>query len=204
VFNSLAGIWIAQIAVAVLAVLAITSEYATGTIRATFAANPRRLTVLAAKAAAVGAVVAGVGLAASFASYRLGQSILPGNGYTPANGYPAASLGDGATLRAVVGSGLYLVVLALFCLGIGTIVRHTAGAITTVLGLLLFPFIASIFLPEHLGETVQKFSPMIGLVIQSTVEDGVPLGPWEGFGVTCAYAGASLLLAFWLIRRRDA
>jgi ABC-2 type transport system permease protein len=95
-------------------------------------------------------------------------------------------------------------VLALFCIGIGTIVRHTAAAITTVFGLLLFPFIASIFLPEHLAETVQKFSPMIGLVIQSTVEDSVPLGPWAGFGVTCANAGVSLLLAFWLIRRRDA
>ena len=101
VLDSLSGIWFGQMAAAVLAVLAITSEYSTRMIRTTLAANPRRRTVLAAKTAVVGIVVLVVGLAVSVACFLLGQSILRGNGFTYENGYPAASLADGTPLRAV-------------------------------------------------------------------------------------------------------
>jgi ABC-2 type transport system permease protein len=207
VLDSLAGIWFGQIAAAVLAVLAITSEYATRMIRTTLAANPRRVTVLTAKAGVVGIVVLVAGLATSLACFYVGQSILRGNGFTEENGYPAASLADADTLRAVAGSAAYLALLAVFALGVGAILRHTAGAITAVLALVLGPVIAINFLPENVAEYFEKFSLMgAGLAIQQAVEreDNIPLGPWAGLGVVSVYAAVALAIALVLFRRRDA
>jgi ABC-type transport system involved in multi-copper enzyme maturation permease subunit len=207
VLNSLTGIWFGQVAAAVLAVLAITSEYSTRMIRTTLAGNPRRRTLLTAKTVAVGAVVLVVGLATSVTCFYVGLWILRGNGFTYENGYSAPSLADGATFRAVAGTGIYLALLAVLSLGVGAIVRHTAGAITAVLALLLAPVIAIGFLPENLSEWVEKVSLMpAGLAIQQTVqmEDMIPLGPWTGLGVVSAYAAAALVIALWLIAKRDA
>jgi ABC-2 type transport system permease protein len=207
VLNSLAGILFGQMAAAVLGVLAITSEYSSRLIRTTLAAFPRRRTVLAAKTAVVGGVVTLCGLAASVSCFFVGQAILRGNGFTYENGYPAASLADGATLRAVAGTGIYLGLLAAFALGIGAIVRHTAGAITLVLALLLGPVIAISFLPESIAELLEKTSLMAaGIAIQHTVEgpDALALGPWAGLGVVSAYVAVALLGAFSAIVRRDA
>lgn len=207
VLDSLAGIWFGQIAAAVLAVLAITSEYSSRMIRTTLAANPRRRTVLGAKTVVVGAVVAVVGLATSVTCFLLGQAILRGNGFTYENGYPAASLGDGPTLRAVAGSAVYLALLATFSLGLAAVLRHTAGAITSVLAVVLAPVIAIGFLPENLAEPLEKFSLMgAGISIQQTVErpDNIPIGPWAGLAVVSAYAAAALAVALWTIRKRDA
>ena len=207
VLQSLSGIWFGQIAAAVLGVLAITSEYSTRLIRATLAAVPRRRTVLAAKTAVVGLAVVLVGLATSVTCFLIGQELLSGNGFTHENGYPAASLADGATLRAVAGSALYLGLLAMFSVGVGAVVRHTAGAITSVLALLLGPVIAISFLPEGVAHLVEKTALLAaGLSIQQTIKspDALPLGPWTGLGVVTAYAAAALLGAFWLIARRDA
>lgn len=207
VLDSLAGIWFGQIGAAVLAVLVITSEYSTGMIRTTFAASPHRRAVLAAKATVVGALVLVVGLATTVACFYLGQSILQGNGFTYENGYPAASLADAETFRAVAGSAVYLGLLALFSLGVGTIVRSTAGAITIVLAVVLAPVIAIGFLPEDLVEWVEKYSLFgAGLSIQQTVErpDNIPIGPWGGLAVVTAYAALVFLVALVSISCRDA
>lgn len=207
VHDSLNGIWFGQVAVAVLAVLVVTSEYSTGMIRATFAANPRRRAVLAAKTALVSALVLVVGVAVSAACFQVGQWILRGNGFTYEGGYPAVTLGDSEALRAVLLSGVYLGLLAVFSLGVGTILRHTAGAITIVLATLLAPVIAMDFLPEHLTEPVEKFSLMgAGLALQQTVErpDNIPLSPQAGLAMVATYAAVALLGALWLIGRRDA
>jgi ABC-2 type transport system permease protein len=207
VLDSLAGVFFGQIAAAVLAVLVITSEYSTGMIRTTFAANPRRRTVLAAKTAVVGGVVLAVGLATSAACFQIGQWFLRGNGFNYEGGYPAVTLADGEALRAVLGSGAYLGLLAIFSLGIGAIVRHTAGAITLVLAVVLAPVIAVGFLPENLAEPVEKFSLMgAGIAIQQTFDrpDNIQIGPGEALLVVVAYAAAALAIALWAIGRRDA
>jgi ABC-2 type transport system permease protein len=207
VLDSLSGIWFGQVALAVLAILAITSEYTHRMIRTTFAAEPRRPAVLAAKTAVVTTIVLLAGLITSAACFVLGQWILRGNGFTYENGYPASTLTDGYALRAVVASGLYLGLLAVFSLGLGTILRHTAGAITLVLALLLGPVIAISFLPESVAEWFEKFSLMgAGIAAQQTVvrDDSIPLGPWEGLGVVAVYAAVALVLALWTIRARDA
>lgn len=204
--DSLAGVWLGQILIAVLAVLVITSEYSTGTIRATFAALPRRRLVLVAKSLVTGVVVLGAGLLTAAACFVLGQWLLRGNGFDYAGGYPHASLNDGPALRAVVGSGLYLAGLALLAVGVAAIVRHTAAAITVVLALMFVPPVALGLLPDSISEPLQKVSPMAGLAVQETVDrpDSIPIGPWAGLAVLGAYALGALVLAAWLIQRRDA
>jgi ABC-2 type transport system permease protein len=206
VLDTLTGIWFGQIAVAVLAVLAITSEYSVRLIRSTFAANPRRRTVLTAKTAIVAAVALAAGLVTSATCFLVGQEILQHNGFVYENGYPALTLGDWTVLRPVIGTTAYIGLLAIFALGIGTILRNTAGAITLVLAVLLAPVIAIGFLPESLAEVMEKVSLIgAGLAIQQTVErpDNIPLGPWAGLGVVAAYAATALVVALWSIAKRD-
>lgn len=207
VLDSLIGILFGQIAAAVLGVLVITSEYSSGLIRTTLAAVPRRRAVLAAKTTVVAVVVAVVGLATSLTCFFVAQALFRSNGFNPDNGYPVASLGDGPTLRAVVGSAIYLSLLAVFGLGIGAVLRHTAGALTAVLALLFAPVIALSFLPESVADVVERSALIAaGLSIQQTVDrpGTIPLGPWEGLGVVSAYAAVALLAGMWLITRRDA
>jgi ABC-type transport system involved in multi-copper enzyme maturation permease subunit len=201
---SVAGVYISQIAVVALAVLAITGEYASGMIRTSFTAVPRRREVLAAKALVLAAVTLVTGLAASLVSFLVGQPILAGNGFV------ATPLGDPEALRSVVGSGLYLAVLAMLGLGVGTVVRRPAGAISATLGLLFGPLVVAMFLPGQLQKAALDYGPMTaGLAIQLTKPAGiiagtVPVAPWTGFAVFCAYAAVALLAAFWVIGRRDA
>jgi ABC-2 type transport system permease protein len=203
VLISLSGTLVSQIIVAALGVVAITSEYATGTIRATFAASPRRYVVLAAKAGVLAAAVLGAGLLASLGSFFAGSAILPSGGFTPANGYETLSLADGATLRAVTGGALYLALLALLGLGIGAIARQTGAALTAMLGLMLLPVLIAGVIGGDAGWTLQKLAPMTaGLCVQATVP-GAPLGPAAGLGVAGAWAAGALLVAFVLTARRD-
>ena len=198
---SLVGVYFAQVAAVAFGALAICSEYATGTIRATFIANPRRRGVLAAKAAIVGALVVGAGAAAALAAFWIGQAILHAKGYTSENGYPPASLGDGDTLRRVAVAAAYPMILAVLSLGIAAIVRNTAAAISVILGVLFVPWIVGQLLPEHIAHAIEEATPMAGIAAQ---EDGAPIGPWVGLGVTVAWAVAALAVAMWLIARRDA
>jgi ABC-2 type transport system permease protein len=142
---SLTGIYLGQTVVAVIAVMAISGEYSTGMIRVTLTAMPRRVTVLAAKAAILTGLVLVTATIAVLASLLTGRLILPGHGIGPPHGYPALSLGDGPVLRAAFGSVLYLALIALLSLGAAAALREAAAAIGVVLGLLyLFPIIAAI------------------------------------------------------------
>jgi ABC-2 type transport system permease protein len=207
VLFSLAGVYLGQIAVVALSTLAITSEFGTGLIRSTFTAMPRRRTVLLAKAAVVTSLTLVLGIATSTVSFLVGQALLHGRGYVYENGYPAASLADGPTLRAVVGTGIYLGTLALLGLGVGTIVRHTAGAVSAVLAVLFVPQIMIGLLSDEAADVIQRATPMsAGLSLQQTTAraDNVPIGPWAGLAVAGAWAGAALLTGLWLVHRRDA
>jgi ABC-2 type transport system permease protein len=200
VMFSLAGVYLGQVAAVAFGVVAICGEYATGTIGTTFAANPRRREVLAAKTAIVAALVLVAAAATTVVAFYLGQAILHTRGYTDANGYQAASLGDADTLRKVGLATVYLPVLAVLSLAAGTILRSTAAAISALLGLLFVPFIVDGLLAEPLGHTVAKMSPMAGFAAQ---EHGAPIAPWTGFAVTAAWAVGALVVALWVVARRD-
>jgi ABC-2 type transport system permease protein len=151
--------------------------------------------------------VLAAGTIAVLASVLAGRLILPGNGFTPAHGYPTLSLGDGAVLRATAGSVIYLALIALLSLGAATAVRDSATAVGVVLGLLyLFPIIAQTVSDPHWRRHLQQIGPMTaGLAIQATTNlHSLPIGPWTGLGVLAAWATAALLTGGLLLRFRDA
>ncbi|MFD4758471.1 ABC transporter permease [Streptomyces sp. NPDC058439] len=199
----LTGVWLGQAAVAVLAVLAMSSEYGTGTIRVTLAAVPGRVRVLAAKATVVTGAVVAAGTLAVLGSLLAGRLLLTGNGF----GTAALSLTEPPTLRAAAGSVLYLGLIALLSLGTATVVRDTAGAITAVLGLLYaFPVVSLMVADETWRERLQELAPSsAGLAVQATRNlDILPIAPWPGLGVLTAWAGAALLAGVVVFRLRDA
>lgn len=204
---SLTGVQLGQAPVVVLAVLVISSEYDSGLIRATLTATPHRTTVLAAKSLALTGVVAAAGTVAVLGSLLAGRLILPGRGFTAAHGHPALSLADGPTLRATAGSVLYLVLIALLSLGIATVVRDTATAIGTILGLLyLVPILSPVLDNPHWQRLLARIGPMsAGLAVQATTDlDSQPIAPWPGLGVLATWTAAALLAGTLLLRLRDA
>jgi ABC-2 type transport system permease protein len=187
--------------------MAVSGEYGTGMIRLTLTATPRRLTVLAAKAAVLAGLALVTGAIAVLGSLLAGGLILPGHGIGPSHGYPAISPADGAVLRAAFGSVLYLALIALLSLGAATVLREAAVAIGAVLGLLyLVPIIAFAVGDQDLSRHLQQIAPMTaGLAIQATTGlNTLPIGPWAGLGVLAAWAGGALLLGGLLLHLRDA
>jgi ABC-2 type transport system permease protein len=204
---SLTGIEVGQAVVAVLAVLVISGEYSTGMIRTTFTAMPRRWMVLAAKAAVLTGLVLAAAVVAVAGSLVAGRLILAGNGITAAHGSAVVSL-HGPTVRAAVGSVLYLALIGLLALGIATIVRDSAAATGAVLGILYVPPVIALFLGSEptWQHWVQRYTPTnAGLAILNTTGlRDLPISPWAGLGVLAAWAAAALLAAGVLLHLRDA
>jgi len=181
----------------ILGILVVSAEYATGTIRATLSAAPRRPMVLAAKVLVFGAVTLVVAELAAFASFFLGQALLT----APA---PHATLSSPGALRAVAGSGLSLCVVGLLALGIAVLVRHTAGAISSYVGvILILPIIVSA-LPGSLQYQIERLLPLeIGsAIINNPAPDA--FGPWTGLLILCGYTTVILALGAVFLVRRDA
>ena len=196
---SLNGLFLAQLAVGVLGVLVMSSEYATGQIRATLEAVPQRTTMLAAKVVVFAVVVLVVGLIATFGAFLIGQQIFSAKD-------AQATLGQPHVLRAVIGGALYLVVIGCLGVGLAAILRRTAGAIAALVSLLLILPILVNFLPSPWSDDVGKFLPgqagaAIFQVVPGTADN---LATWTGFAVFCAYAVVALLVGASLLNRRDA
>jgi ABC-2 type transport system permease protein len=200
--------YLSQAVVAVLAVIAVSGEYGTEMIRLTLAATPRRLILLAAKAAVLTGLILVTGTVAILGSLLVGRLILPGHGIGPVNGYPAISFSDGPVLRAGFGSVLYLALIALLSLGAATALREAATAIGAILGLLLYvlPIIAVFDGNAALSRHLEQIAPMTaGLAIQATTGlISLPISPWAGLGVLAAWAAGALVLGGKLLRSRDA
>jgi ABC-2 type transport system permease protein len=204
---SLTGIYLGQAVIAIVAVLAVSSEYSTGMIRVTLTAIPGRTTVLAAKAVILSGLVLVAGTVAVGLSMLAGRLILPGNGIGPAHGYLPLSIGDGPVLRAAFGSVLYLVLIALLSLGAASAVRDAAVAIGIVLGLLyLFSIVGATVGNSAVARHIEQVGPMsAGLAIQATTGlRGLPISPWAGLGVLAAWAAGALVAGGLLLRLRDA
>ena len=116
--------------------------------------------------------------------------------------YPHISLFDPPVRQAVVGSALFLTALALMGLGVGTLVRNTAGAIAAAIGLVVVPQVATGPLSEELRTWIYRLTPTAGLAIQETRGRHL-IDPWLGVGVAFGYAAIALLLAYVLLRWRD-
>jgi ABC-2 type transport system permease protein len=196
--ESLAGTVFGQLAIAVFGVLAITGEFASGTIRSSIAAVPRRTRLLAAKAAVYGGVALVAGEAISLASFVIGQQII-------AQHAPHASLGQPGVARAVVMAGVYLALISVIALGIGCLLRHTAGAIAAVVAILLVVPAITSALPESFQNSFGMFLPVQigGASMGAVVRVPHALSPWAGLGVLSLYAAVALAVAGWSLVRRD-
>jgi ABC-2 type transport system permease protein len=181
----------------ILGILVISGEYAHGTIRVTFAAEPRRPMVLIAKVLVFAALALVVAEITSFASFLVGEAFLT----SPAK---HATLSSPGALRAVAGIGLFLCVSGLFALGLAAIIRHTVGAISAYAFVqLVLPIIIAAF-PHSLQEQVARWLPMsIGATM---INDPGPnaFAPWAGLALLCAYAAVTLAVGTVLLVRRDA
>jgi ABC-2 type transport system permease protein len=187
-----------QLLLGILGVLAISTEFSSGMIRATFAAAPSRPLVLAAKAAVLGAVTLAAGEISAFAAFFAGQAVLK----APA---PPATLGQPGVLRAAAMAGAYPALIALISLGIGAIIRHTAGAICALVGVVfVLPLLFS-QLSSSIRDTAQKFLPD---TMRNSLTAARPvarlLSPGLTFGLLCAYAMVALAAGAWALARRDA
>jgi ABC-2 type transport system permease protein len=198
VSDSFTGLGLAQLAFGVIGVLAISSEYATLAIRTTFAAVPRRRAVIAAKAAVVGALTLLAGQLIAFVTFFAGQQALSA-------GHLNVTLAHPWALRGVLAAGFYLAVMAWVGLGLGAVIRHTAGAITAMIGVVfLLPHIIQA-LPAPWDIRIGKYSLDIAaqqVIAQHPVPGYLPASP--SFLIVAAYAAAAITAAVLLITRRDA
>jgi ABC-2 type transport system permease protein len=195
---SQSGMVIAQLAIAVLGVLCISSEYSSGMIRTSLIAVPKRGRVLAAKALVFAVVTFVVGEITCFAAFFVGQALISGHA-------PHAALGDPGVARAVAGGGLYLAALAVFSVAAGALLRHAAAAIACMIAVLLvLPLIAQA-LPDSWRNPVTEFWPtQAGSQITSVYHSAHTLQPWPGFGVMCLFVAIVYAIAWTLLDRRDA
>ena len=210
------GLGLGQLAICVLGVLVITSEYSTGAIRSSLLAVPRRYPVMLAKGLVFAALVIVVGEIVAFASFFIGKALVNGHVVTlhgvqaghviSVNHTITVSLSQPGVLQAVVGSGLYLTVLGLFALAIGGLIRHTAGAITAVIGMVLVIFPLAGLLPASWGAHVHAYLPTVAgqLITADKPTSGQLLSPWQGFGVFCAWTALLFGAAILVLQRRDA
>lgn len=192
------GFQFSQLAICVLGVLIMTGEYSSGTIRATLLAVPRRTPVLVAKCVVFAALAFVVAEVAAFASFFVGATILRSR--------VDVSLGDTGVLQAILGVGLYAAVLGVFALAIGALLRHTAGAITAIIGFVLVLSPLALLLPGDWGRYVYAYLPTnAGQRIATTVQSPTDLlTAWQGFGVFALWTTALILAAGYLLKRRDA
>ncbi len=193
--QSMAGLALASLAIGVLGVLVISGEYGTGTIRSSLAAMPRRGVLLTAKIAVVGLATLVVGEVLSFVAFFEGQAVLSG-------GAPTASLGQPGVARVVALSGAFLALFALLGLGLGAVIRHTAGAIAVFAG---FTMLAPVLL-HSVSESTARYAPE--LIFANSVAAVVPQS--DSFSATIgvvlmlAYCATSLGLGAMVLNRRDA
>lgn len=195
--NAVNGVGLGQLAVAVLGVLVVSSEYSTGGVRTTFIAVPRRLLVLGAKAVVVALLGLAIGLVIAFVCFVAGQAIFSTQDID-------VSLGDPGVLRAVFGAALYVAGCGMFGLAVGAALRQTPGSITAVVALLFVLPLLTLAIPGDLGDTITKyFTANAGQAITFTTSPPMSLSPWAGYAVFTLEWLAVLLVGSALLRRRD-
>ncbi|HLL37761.1 MAG TPA: ABC transporter permease [Streptomyces sp.] len=196
-FISFAGMSLGQLAMIVFGVLVVSNEYSTGMIRTSLAAVPQRGTFLFGKLAVATALALVVGMATSFAAFFLGQAML---------GDLRAHLGDPGVLRAVIGGGLYMTLIAMFSMGVAAMLRSPMLS----LGILMpfFFLISNILGNVGATEKIGRFLPdQAGSKIMQVVvpvDDDTPYGPWGGLGIMALWVVAALAGGYVLLKRRDA
>ncbi|MGW3729542.1 ABC transporter permease [Streptomyces sp. NPDC000851] len=196
-FISFAGMSLGQLALIVFGVLVVSNEYSTGMIRTSLAAVPQRGTFLFSKLAVATLLALVVGMATSFVAFFLGQAML---------GDLSARIGDPGVLRAVIGGGVYMTLIAMFSMGVATMLRSPMLSlgilmpffflISNILGNVSATKKVGQFLPDQAGSKIMQ--------VVVPVDDDVPYGPWGGLGIMVLWVLAALIGGYVLLKKRDA
>jgi regulation of enolase protein 1 (concanavalin A-like superfamily) len=208
--NTLIGTFAGLIAVLVVATMFVSSEYRRGLIRTSFAANPRRGRLLAAKAIVMGGVSFLVGVVSAALTIPLVKQLEVAKGFFL---FPTSTFTE---LRVIVGTGLLFGVAAVLAVAVGMLLRRGAGTVTAVIVGVVLPYLLSVALVLPV-EWLTVITPAAAFALQQTVTeypqvdasytpvDGYfPLSPAGGFAVLCAYAAVAAACAAVALRRRDA
>jgi ABC-type transport system involved in multi-copper enzyme maturation permease subunit len=195
-YTSFAGMGIGQLAMIAFGVLIVSAEYSTGMIRNSLAAVPQRGLFMWSKVLIAGALVLVVGMLISFSSFFLGQALLGSHG---------VSIDEPGVLRAVVGGGIYMALIAIFAVGITFVLRSPLLAfailmpffflISNILGNVEATKKVGQYLPDQAGTTVMAALP-------ETLDR--PYGPWEGLLIMVGWTAAALIAGFVVLKKRDA
>ncbi|MER0448317.1 ABC transporter permease [Streptomyces sp. Edi4] len=196
---SFSGMILGQLAMVVFGVLVVGTEYSSGMIRSSLAAVPRRATFLFSKVTVATALALVVGLVTSFLTFFLGQALL---------GPHRTTIGEPHVLRAVIGAGLYMALIALFSMGVAAMLRSSMLS----LGILMpFFFLVSQILSAVPGakDVARYFPDRAGSKIMQVVPDAMnsdpaPYGPWAGLGIMALWVIAALAGGYLVLRQRDA
>ena len=200
--QSLAGLYIGQLIIGVLGVLVISSEYSTGMIRTTLTTNPHRGVMIAAKGVVFTVVALVTSLVTSFAAFFLGQALMSSD-------HISTTIGSPNVLRAVIGGALFLTGCGVLAFGLGLLIRHSAGGIGAVVGLLFVVTILVNFLPHSWQNYVDKWVPALAggqlwMTVPQPPGNSPMFGPWTSFAVLCGYAAIAVAAAVILFCKRDA
>jgi ABC-2 type transport system permease protein len=193
------GLVVAQLSVAVLGVLVISGEYSTGMIRSTLTAIPQRYPALLAKAAVFAAVTFVVGLVITFGSYFVSAPLMAARG-------AESSLGDPGVVQALVGGALFLTLIGVLSLGIGTVVRSGAGGIAAAIGLIMLAPIVFALIPAEWAAEAARYLPTAAGAALYTIPtaDGMGFEPWQGLAILLGWIVLALGSGTALLTRRDA
>jgi ABC-type transport system involved in multi-copper enzyme maturation permease subunit len=196
---SFSGMVLGQLAMVVFGVLVVGTEYSSGMIRTSLAAVPQRATFLFSKIAVAGVLALVVGMATSFLTFFLGQALL---------GEHRTTIGEENVLRAVVGGGLYMGLMAIFSMGVAAMLRSSMLS----LGILMpFFFLVSQILSAVPGakDVARYFPDQAGSKIMQVVPNAMnsgdsPYGPWGGLGIMLLWVAAALIGGVLVLKKRDA
>ncbi|MFF7447124.1 MULTISPECIES: ABC transporter permease [unclassified Streptomyces] len=196
-YISFAGMSLGQLAMIVFGVLVVSNEYSTGMIRTSLAAVPQRGTFLFSKIAVATGLALVVGMATSFVAFFLGQAML---------GSHRAAIGDPGVLRAVIGGGLYMTLIAMFSMGVAAMLRSPMLSlgilmpffflISNILGAVSATKNVGRYLPDQAGSKIMQ--------VVTPVDDDTPYGPWGGLGIMVLWVAAALVGGYLLLKKRDA
>ncbi|MGW0335240.1 ABC transporter permease [Streptomyces sp. NPDC003011] len=196
-YISFAGMSLGQLAMIVFGVLVVSNEYSTGMIRTSLAAVPQRGTFLVSKIAVATGLALVVGLATSFVAFFLGQAML---------GEHKASIGDTGVLRAVIGGGLYMTLIAMFSMGVAAMLRSPMLSLGILMPFffLISNILGNVSATQEIGRYLPDQAGSKIMQVVTPVDDDTPYGPWGGLGIMALWVAAALLGGYVLLRKRDA
>ncbi|MCX5331310.1 MULTISPECIES: ABC transporter permease subunit [unclassified Streptomyces] len=196
-FISFAGMGLGQLAMIVFGVLVVSNEYSTGMIRTSLAAVPQRGTFLFSKIAVAAGLCLFVGLVTSFVTFFLGQAML---------GSHRAEIGDPGVLRAVIGGGLYMTLIAVFSMGVATMLRSPMLSLGILMPFffLISNILGNVSATKKIGQYLPDQAGSKIMQVVTPIDDDTPYGPWGGFGIMVLWVVAAVAGGYVLLKKRDA